>query len=142
MKLKLIALFLLCMGFLNAQNMVVGTSTLTGDAAVGLSEIAVIVNVGDTLSKCYSGDGKLVLNLTEHADTILAQSENEWLNVTVGTRKGIYKAGQQVLVNRKMIVKMMKDSNDKAFIRMRNSALSLTTLQTYNITVIDIVDGI
>ena len=135
-------LFLFSFNTSNAQGMVVGETTGGVECAVGLDYLTVGVALTDSTVRFYNTTTLPSITFADNIDSLNAQSEHDWIKVTIVTTKGIYTAGQEVMVNRKAIQRITKNGDDTAYIRMRALALSFNTDEDYDDIVIDIINGI
>ena len=140
-KLFFVFAFMLSLMTIKAQEMVVGITTAGDSIAIGIDYIPIIVKDADS-SVVYIVTNTLTsVELATPLDSLLAQSTESWVKVTVTGTYGIYVDGDVVLVNRSQILRMTEGANNSTVFRMKSRKLDLRTTGRFGFIVIDVVDG-
>ncbi len=142
-KLFFVFAFMLSLMTIKAQEMVVGITTVGSDSvSIGIDFIPVILKVADSSDVYIATNTLSTIRLKTKVDTLLAQSAESWVKVTLYGATSLFADNAVVLLNRSQILRMTKQSDGTVVIRMKSRRLDIVTDTPYDDIVIDVVDGL
>lgn len=141
-KLFFVFAFMFSLMTIKAQEMVVGVTTVGSDSvSIGIDFIPVILKVADSSDVYIATNTLSTIRLKTKVDTLLAQSAESWVKVTLYGATSLFADNAVVLLNRSQILRMTKQSDGTVVIRMKSRRLDIVTDTPYDDIVIDVVDG-